>query len=47
MKTVTEWREGQREPAIHIKSEGRRRAQTDTRLVVRAVEGYIEVYGPP
>lgn len=46
MRTVTEWREGQREPEINIKSEGWRRAQTDTRLVVRAVEGYVEVYGP-
>lgn len=47
VRTVTQWREGPREPEINMKREGWRRAQTETRPVVRAVKGQVEVYGPP
>ena len=37
---------GKRETEIKTKSRGWRRAQTDTRPVVRAVKGSGEVHGP-
>lgn len=46
-RTLTPLREGERQTEIKMKSEGWRRAQTDTRPVVRAVKGSAEVYGPP